>query len=284
MRDASVTLPDGRLLAYTDLGASSGRVVFYFHGAPRSRLDEIPFEDAFAALDVRVVSTDRPGYGGSTPQPGRRREDWPSDVAALADHLGVERFGVVGASSGAPYAVACAALMPDRVAGAAAVCGVTDFGWAGAWDGFDENESELMRVGDEVEAAAWCAARYGRDGSRFLEAGRGELAPADQALLEDEALRTAFVTSVGEAFRQGVGGYAQDITLQGRAWEFDAGAVVAPVWVLHGAADTVAPVAHARHSAKMIPGATLSIAPDHGHISILTEIPQLTAELVASLR
>ena len=109
MRDSSITLADGRLLAYTDIGAPGGPVVMYFHGAPSSRLDTTVFEDAFAALDVRMVSADRPGYGGSSPQPGRHREDWPSDVAALADRLGVERFAVMGVSSGGPYAVACSA-------------------------------------------------------------------------------------------------------------------------------------------------------------------------------
>jgi pimeloyl-ACP methyl ester carboxylesterase len=122
---------------------------------------------------VRVVSTDRPGYGGSSPQAGRGLADWPAHVAALADHLGVERFAVLGASSGGPYAVACAALLPDRVASAGVVCGVTDFGWTGAWDGYPEAESELMRIGDEAEAVAWCQARYGHDGSRSWRQASG---------------------------------------------------------------------------------------------------------------
>lgn len=284
MLDASMSLPDGRVLAYTDLGATGGPVVVYFHGAPSTRLDLRALDDAFAALDVRVVSPDRPGYGGSSPQHGRRLEDWPSDVAALADHLGVERFAVMGLSSGGPYAVACAALLPGRIAGAGTVAGVSDFGWPGAWDGYFADEVTLMRIGDEGEAEAWCEERYGRDGTGFLEGGLGDLAPADQAALADEELTTGLVATVREAFRQGAGGYAQDVTVQGRPWSFDAGAVVAPVWVLHGDADTVAPVAHARHTAEVIPGATLVTWADHGHLSILAEIPQLTADLAATLR
>ncbi|HEY6778657.1 MAG TPA: alpha/beta hydrolase [Thermoleophilaceae bacterium] len=284
MLDASVTLPDGRLLAYTDLGASGGPVVIYFHGAPSTRLDLTSFEEAFAECGVRAVSPDRPGYGGSSPQRGRRLHDWPSDVAALADHLDVERFAVLGLSSGGPYAVACAALLPDRVASAGSVAGETDFGWPGAWDGYPENEGELMRIGDEAGAVAWCEARYGPDGSGFMEGGLGELAEADQAALQDEALATTLMTTVGEAFRQGVGGYAQDITLQGRPWSFDTAAIVAPVWILHGEADTVVPVAHGRHTAELIPTAKLLTWPDEGHISIFTKIPELAADLVASLR
>jgi pimeloyl-ACP methyl ester carboxylesterase len=141
----------------------------------------------------------------------------------------------------------------------------------------------LMRLGDEEKAAAWCEAHYGTDGSGFLEESR-TLAPADHAALEDEALATTFMTTMREAFRQGVRGYAQDATVQGRAWTFNAGAIAAPVRILHGEADTLVPVAHARHTAEMIPGATLLTRPAHGHISIFTEIPRLSADLVASLR
>jgi pimeloyl-ACP methyl ester carboxylesterase len=81
-----------------------------------------------------------------------------------------------------------------------------------------------------------------------------------------------------------VGGYAQDVVVQGRAWSFDAGDIVAPTWVLHGEADTVVPVAHAHHTAEVIPGARLSTWPDHGHLSVIAEVPQLVTELAAALR
>ena len=283
MLDTSMTLPDGRLLAYTDCGASSGPVVMYFHGAPTSRLDLTALADSFVGLGVRVVSPDRPGYGGSSPQPRRNLADWPSDVAALADHLGVDRFAVVGLSSGGPYAVVVATLLPDRVASAGVVAGVTDMGWSGAWEGYDEAEAELMRVGDEAEAVAWCEERYGADGSRFFE-GLGDLAPADLALLADEAMASSLFATFGEAFHQGVGGFAQDITVQGRPWAFDPGVIAAPVRVLHSEADTMVPIAHGRHTAEVIPGAELVTWPDHGHVSLMTEIPQLSADLVPSLR
>jgi pimeloyl-ACP methyl ester carboxylesterase len=284
MRDASAILSDGRTLAYTDLGASSGPVGMYFHGAPGSRLDLTIFEHDFAAREVRVVSVERPGYGESSSKPGRHRKDWPSDVAALADHLGVERFAVLGLSSGGPYAVVCAALLPDRVAAAGVVGGETDFGWPGAWDGYPENEGTLARLGDEAEGTAWCEARYGPDGSRFMEGGLGELPAADQAALADEAFATALMTTLREAFRQGVSGYAQDVVLQGKPWSFDPGTIVAPVWIHHGEADTLTPIAHARHTAQLIPGAKLVTRPDQGHISLIRKIPDFTTDLVTSLR
>jgi pimeloyl-ACP methyl ester carboxylesterase len=283
MRDLSVQLPDGRTLAYTELGAPTGPVVMYFHGGPGSRLDLAMFDDDLAARGLRVLSADRPGYGLSSPLPGRRREDWPADVAAVADHAGIGRFAVLGLSSGGPYAVACAALMPDRTAAAGVVGGESDFAWKGAWEGYPEDEGALMRIGDEAEATSWCQARYGPDGDRFMEASNGELAAADQAALDDETFATALVTSIREAFRQGVSGYAQDIVIQGRPWSFDPRAIVAPVAIHHGEADTLTPVAHARHTAALAPGARLTIWPNHGHLSLISEIPAIAADLVIAL-
>ena len=156
-------------------------------------------------------------------------------------------------------------------------------GWPDAWDGFIPDEASLMRLGGEDAAVRWCEERYGADGSRFLE-GDIDLPPADLELLADEAAGAVFVASLTEAFRQGVGGYAQDITVQAQPWSFDPTAITAPVRVLHGEADTLVPITHSRHTAELIPGATLVTLPDHGHLSLFNELPQLVAHLATSLR
>ena len=171
MVDTTMTLPDGRTLAYTEIGAPGGPVALYFHGAPGSRLELVALDEAFAAVGVRVVTPDRPGYGGSTPRRGRTTADWADDVAALADHLGVERFAVMGLSSGGPYAVACASLLGDRVTGAIVAAGNTDMSWPQASDGYLQSELDIMAMDDEDTAAAWCTERYGADGSGFFGGG-----------------------------------------------------------------------------------------------------------------
>lgn len=108
MKDSQLMVGRGRELAYTDIGDPGGPCVFFFHGAPMSRLHLIGLEDQFAAQGLRVLSPDRPGYGRSSPQVGRSMADWPQDIAALADALGIDRFLVAAHSSGGPYAVACA--------------------------------------------------------------------------------------------------------------------------------------------------------------------------------
>jgi pimeloyl-ACP methyl ester carboxylesterase len=127
MKDSQVMLGGGRELAYTEIGRPGWPCVFFFHGAPMSRLHLVGMEEQVAAQGLRVVSPDRPGYGRSSPQPGRSLGGWPADVAALADALGVDRFLVAGHSSGGPYAVVCAALLSesDRGGGWIALTGDT---------------------------------------------------------------------------------------------------------------------------------------------------------------
>ena len=61
------------------------------------------------------MSYDRPGYGGSTPAPGRDIASAASYTARVADALGIDRFATMGHSSGGTHALACGALLPDRV-------------------------------------------------------------------------------------------------------------------------------------------------------------------------
>ena len=277
--DSSMLLADGRTLAFTDAGAPGGLPVFYFHGAPGGRLDVAWMGDAFEKAGVRVVSADRPGYGGSSPSRRRSMSDWSRDIAVLADHLDIDRFAVMGLSSGGPYVAACAALLADRVVAAASVAGVTDMGWSAAYDEFpDDAEKTIMQIGDEDKALAWCEDRYGTDGARFFDAPL-DLSPPDTALFTNEAFMTAIMPTFAEAFRQGVGGFAQDITVQGRGWPFDVVSITCQMRVYHGEQDTLVPVSHGRHTAEMIEGSTLVLLPEHGHISMITEIPRISTDL-----
>ena len=276
-----MVLPDGRTLVFTDIGAVGDRVAFYFHGAPGGRLELASLDDAFAAVGVRVVTADRPGYGGSTPLAGRATADWANDVSALADHLDVDQFGVMGLSSGGPYTVACASLLDERVIGAIVAAGNTDMSWPGASDGYMQSELDIMAMNDELAAVAWCEEHYGADGAGFF-GGEMDLGPVDNAWLSDEANLMSLVTSMGEAFAQGVVGYAHDVTVQGRAWTFDPAAIACPTLVVHGADDHLVPRSHSEHTASLIPGAELRVLDGVGHLSLGDRLPALAAELLQS--
>lgn len=114
-------LPDGRTLGYAEFGCPNGRPLMWFHGFPMSRLDGWAADRIARRRGIRVIAPDRPGFGLSTFQPSRRIVDWPADVKALADHIGIKRFAVLGLSGGGPYAVACAYALPKQTMTA---CGV----------------------------------------------------------------------------------------------------------------------------------------------------------------
>jgi pimeloyl-ACP methyl ester carboxylesterase len=283
VKDSRVIVGEGRELAYTDMGEPTWPCVLFFHGAPSSRLRLAYLAQRFLAEGVRVVSPDRPGYGRSSPQPGRSLADWPADIAALADALAIDRFVVAGHSSGGPYALVCAALLPERVSASITLGGVTDMGWPGAWEGYPETESQLMRVPDGEAAIAWCVDQFGSDGSRFLAASGLEFPEPDKQLYADEEVARLLAVARAEAFRQGVAGYAQDVFLQGRPWPFDPSAIAAPVHVVHGELDTLLPMAHSRHTAELIARSILRVLPGHGHFTILGELPTMASTLARTV-
>jgi pimeloyl-ACP methyl ester carboxylesterase len=284
--DATLKLPDGRTLAYADLGAPDGPLVMSFHGAPSSRLETSAWDDDFKRLGVRLVAPERPGYGLSSPLPGRQREQWPADVAVLADSLGRERFAVMGASSGGPYTVACAALMGDRVVAATVVAGVTDVAWAGYFEQYGDSFpaiKEVMSCPDEASAQRCCIEHYGVDGRGFGDSVP-ELGAADRAFFRDSRqLASRFMHSMGEAFRQGTAAFAQDLLIEGQPWAFDPTTITIPVRVVHGELDMLCPVGHSRHTAEVIPTASFELVPRHGHISILAEYPRFAADMAQVL-
>ena len=126
MIDGMVELTDGRRVAFLDRGPRDAPVVVYCHGTPGSRLELLLAEPTIerSAIDVRIVALDRPGYGRSTPVPGRRYTHWAHDMEQTADRLGIGRFSVLGASGGSPFALACASGLEDRIPRAGIVAGI----------------------------------------------------------------------------------------------------------------------------------------------------------------
>jgi pimeloyl-ACP methyl ester carboxylesterase len=112
--DHSLGLGD-RLVHYCLYGGLGGVPIVSLGGSPSTRWKRPDIVDAIEDSGVRMLIPDRPGYGGSTRQPGRTVVDVVTDVAALADAQGWDRFAVTGGSGGGPHALACAALLGDRV-------------------------------------------------------------------------------------------------------------------------------------------------------------------------
>jgi pimeloyl-ACP methyl ester carboxylesterase len=260
--ETDVALPDGRTLHAYDSGGDGGLVVVWHHGTPNIGAPPAPLFPAADRLGIRWVAYDRPGYGGSTPRPGRDVASAAGDVAAVADALGVGRFAVLGHSGGGPHALACAALLPDRVLAAASVSGIAPFGAPGL-DWFAG-----MAPGS---AASLRAAAAGRAAKEHHEATAEEqdigFVPADEAALAGEW--SWFLQVVGPALRGGPAPLIDDDLAYVSPWGFDPTAVPVPVLLVHGGDDRVVPSTHSRWLAAHGKDTRLRIASGQGHVSVL---------------
>lgn len=194
-----VRLPDGRALhVYDRAGPNGRRAVVWHHGTPNVGLPPEPLFPIADRLGIRFVSYDRPGYGGSDPDPGRSVGSAAVDVRVIVDALGIERFGTIGHSGGGPHALACAALLPERVTGAVSVAGLAPFG-AEALDWF----AGMAPAG----AAALAAAAEGRDAKMRFEASAGSDEPgftgSDWAALEGRVVVVRPGRRAGPCRREG---------------------------------------------------------------------------------
>ena len=281
--DRRVRLPDGRFLGYAELGDPAGRPVLFFHGLGTTRVI-CPPDGVAEALGVRLIAPDRPGIGLSDAQPGRRLLDWPGDVRALADELGLGRFAVVGWSGGGPYALACGYALADRVASIALVSAPAPL--AGATDSaylrrFDRNAARAAgRAPWLIRLAMWHWGRaQRRDPERFFDESVAAMCAADQAVLSEPALRGRMIANSEELYRQGGRGMYDEALVLARSWGFDLGRISVPVTIWHGARDTTVPSAMARHLAEAIPGAELRTYPDEGHHLLYRYWPEILASL-----
>src|SRR5262245_11625054 len=128
MKNGTITMNDGRIVGFADFGTPAQPAVLWCHGGPGNRLEPLLVAADAARAGLRLIGIDRPGYGRSTPQPGRTIGGWTADALAVVDHLGIDQCVALGASTGGAYALALAAHSP-RVAGAVACCAVSDMRW-----------------------------------------------------------------------------------------------------------------------------------------------------------
>lgn len=275
-----VDLGNGRVLRAYDSATSaadSRLPVFWYHGTPNIGAPPEPLFAAAEQAGLRWVSYDRPAYGGSTPVPGRAVASAAGDVTAIADALGIGRFAVFGHSGGGPHALACAALLPDRVVAAVSVSGLApypfgdpDWWFAGMHPGGAAELSAARKGRADLEA---CLVNSTFDPEMFTL--------ADQAALDDEWAWLGEVA--GRAIKQGLAGMIDDDLAYTCPWGFDPANIAVPVLLLHGGADRIAPSSHSDWLAARIAGAELRHFPEDGHISILREAPQALTWLTAAL-
>ncbi|MET9555329.1 alpha/beta hydrolase [Streptomyces sp. NPDC006645] len=274
--EQDVKLNDGRTLRTYDSGGGHGSggdafTVVWHHGSPQTGALLEPLLTAAAARGIRLVSYGRPSYGGSSPLPGRNVAAAADDVARIADALGVGSFAVMGASGGGPHALACAALLPDRVTGAVCLAGIApytdDFDW---YEGM-ASPGGLRAAADGREARALYAETDEFDPASFVSADFAALA-GEWASLGADAVKA------GQA---GADGQIDDDVAFATAWGFDLSEVAAPVLLAQGSLDRVVPPAHAGSMLAALPHAELWVRPEDGHVSVLGVCPSAMDWLLA---
>jgi len=283
--DQTIRLASGRTVGYADHGHPDGTAVIWCHGGPGSRLEPAYVVPAAVDAGLRIVGLDRPGYGLSDPQPGRTIGGWVPEALAVADHLGIDRFVTVGISTGGAYALAVAALAPERVLGVVPCCSMTDMRHQPARATVSRPHAHAVwDAPDRDSAIAAAVASHGIDGSKIMEsADEGPpLAPSDLAMLVDHPFGRHWMAAAPTTFAHGLEGYADDRIADGPGWTtFDVADITCPVTVLHGAADIIADPIHARHTAAIVPHAQLRIVDDLGHFSIEDQLVPTVVDLLA---
>ncbi|GAA5117081.1 alpha/beta fold hydrolase [Pseudonocardia adelaidensis] len=256
-------LADGRDLRVHDTGEGDAALVWH-HGTPQTGALYEPLLGLAGERGIRLVSYARPGYGGSTARPGRAVGSAGADLAQVADALCLDRFAVMGSSSGGSHALACAALLPGRVTAVACFAAIAPFTGDDRWFAGMANDSALR------------AAVAGR-AARKRHGEQSEFDPATFTAADFAALAGAWElmgVDAGTADRAGPDGQVDDDVALVTPWAADLAMVEAPVLLVQGEQDLVAPRSHAERIAHLLGQAEIWFRPDDGHISVLDACPQ----------
>jgi pimeloyl-ACP methyl ester carboxylesterase len=279
--DHHVSTTGGRSLTVRDLGEPDAPAVLFQHGFMACRLTGRP------APGARVITIDRPGIGGSTAWPGRTLLDWPADVAAVADHLGLDRFAVLGHSSGGPYAAACAARLGDRVSALGIACGFAPFDRPDATEGMNPRMAKAV---PSLRRAPWLASmatrtlprQYQTDPARAFERQFGRDLPAcDRAALASPDALGPLLDAAVEATRQGAAPLATELRIMfARPWGFAPHEIKTPTQLWYGADDTLTPPGAGRYLGQELARAELTIFPGEGHMAAFTHWDAIVTALL----
>lgn len=272
----TVRTADGRTLAVEEAGDPDGRPVLVHMGTPNSRHLYGPNAIDAATRGLRLICYDRPGYGGSTPDPGRNVAACAADVRTICAELGITRLAMWGISGGGPHLLACAALLPELVVAAASLASLAPLDA----DGLDWTEGMGQANADDFELMRKdpAAARAKLDSERAEllaaspadQAGAMEtlLSPADAAALKGGLAE--YLASTGhEGLAPGSQGWWDDGEAFSSPWGFDLAAITIPVMVMHGRQDQFVPFGHGEWLAAHVPDAEARLLDHDGHLTLM---------------
>jgi pimeloyl-ACP methyl ester carboxylesterase len=271
----TVQAPDGRQLEVVTAGPEDGRCYLFHSGTPSAAGAYPPLVAELTKRNLRLVTFSRPGYAASSAMAGRAVGDVATDVQAILDALKIGRFFCAGQSGGGPHALACAALLPDRVIATATLAGVAPWPAEGLdWlNGMgQENLDEFgasMKGHDALEAYLTPEA----DTMRAVKPADVAAAFGDLVSDVDKAALSGgyaeyMAVGLSRAVSTGIAGWRDDDIAFVTPWGFDLPSISTPVAVWQGAQDRMVPLAHGAWLATHIPGAESHLLPNEGHLSL----------------
>jgi pimeloyl-ACP methyl ester carboxylesterase len=281
--DRTVQTPDGRTLAVEEAGDPNGHPVLVHEGTPNSRHLYPPAAIDAAVRGLRLISYDRPGYGGSTPQPGRSVADCAADVRAICAELGISRLAMWGISGGGPHVLACAALLPDLVSAAASLASLAPLDaegldWFAGMGALNADDTRLFLRDRQAARAKLDADReqiLGASPAELVSGLQTLLSPTDAAALND-GLAEFLVYCDHEGLAPGNEGWWDDGVAHSSPWGFELSAISVPVLLMHGRQDQFVPFGHGQWLAEHIPGVEARLFDHDGHLTLLTNrIPEV---------
>jgi pimeloyl-ACP methyl ester carboxylesterase len=284
-RSRVVVLPDGRRLGYAEWGDPEGWPILFFHGTPASRLGLDWADDTATECGVRVLSLDRPGHGLSDRAPGRTLLGWSRDVADFADVVELSTFAIAGWSGGGPYALACAAGIPERLTSAAVLSGIGPFDTHTARRSVSSIDRTMLKLSTRAPFAARLMMKPVVLGARrvprlAVKSIEQDLSSSDRAIFRrlNPDPRPA-MTFFFEAFRSGTAGVVDDYRVLAAPWGFAPEDIEMPVYFWHGDADRMAGFAEARAVADRMPNARFNVVPGEGHLLLMNHLRDIFATL-----
>lgn len=285
----SFELPDGRRVDLYLGGPEDGIPLISHHGTPAAGIPVAAFVEAAAERGLRWVSYSRPGYGGSARLAGRTVADCAGEVVAIADGLGAERFFTIGASGGGPHTLACAARLPERVLGCAAIAcpapwGAEGLDWLAGQGPENIAEWEATLAGPEElegylakEAVSLGGAASPHD---LIDAIGGLLPDVDRGALTGAYAET-LLASGRRALSDGIWGWFDDDVAFTRDWGFALSDIAVPVSLWQGREDKMVPFAHGGWLAAHVPGVRAHLSETDGHLSLaVTSFPAILDDLL----